>query len=86
MSAHPRKQTVREHRYLAVHNSNQRSADPARASSDELAKAQFGPHRSYAGESGGSEQFRGARFGEVDLRGARTHNSPDPRWLHADHA
>ena len=45
-----------------------------------------GSARSYAGEGGGSEQFRGARFGEVDLCGARTHNSPDPRWLHADHA
>ena len=33
--------------------------------------AQFGPHRFYAGEGGGSEQFRGARFETADLRGAR---------------
>ena len=33
--------------------------------------AQFGPHRFYAGEGGGSEQFRGARFDVADLRGAR---------------
>jgi hypothetical protein len=33
--------------------------------------AQFGPHRFYAGEDGGSEQFRGARFDVMDLRGAR---------------
>ena len=34
-------------------------------------EAQFGPHRFYAGEGGGSEQFRGARFDVADLRGAR---------------
>jgi hypothetical protein len=34
-------------------------------------EAQFGPHRFYAGEGGGSTQFRGARFGVADLRGAR---------------
>jgi uncharacterized damage-inducible protein DinB len=34
-------------------------------------QAQFGPHRFYAGEGGGSEQFRGARFDVADLRGAR---------------
>jgi hypothetical protein len=33
--------------------------------------AQFGPHRFYPGEGGGSEQFRGARFDVADLRGAR---------------
>jgi hypothetical protein len=33
--------------------------------------AQFGPHRFYAGEGGGSEEFRGARFEAADLRGAR---------------
>lgn len=33
--------------------------------------AQFGPHRFYAGEGGGSERFRGARFDVADLRGAR---------------
>jgi DinB superfamily/Pentapeptide repeats (8 copies) len=33
--------------------------------------AQFGPHRFYAGEGGGSGQFRGARFDVADLRGAR---------------
>jgi hypothetical protein len=32
---------------------------------------QFGPHRFYAGEGGGSERFRGARFEAADLRGAR---------------
>jgi hypothetical protein len=46
-------------------------ADPAVARPDEPAKAQFGPHRFYAGEGGGSEQFRGARLGVADLRGAR---------------
>jgi hypothetical protein len=34
-------------------------------------EAQFGPHRFYAGEGGGSEEFRGARFEAADLRGAR---------------
>lgn len=34
-------------------------------------EAQFGPHRFYAGEGGGSEEFRGARFDVADLRGAR---------------
>ena len=46
-------------------------ASPAPASPDEPAKAQFGPHRFYAGEGGGSGQFRGARFDVADLRGAR---------------
>jgi DinB superfamily/Pentapeptide repeats (8 copies) len=46
-------------------------AAPAPASSDEPVEAQFGPHRFYAGEGGGSEQFRGARFDVADLRGAR---------------
>ena len=46
-------------------------AGPAPDSSDELVEAQFGPHRFYAGEGGGSEQFRGARFDAADLRGAR---------------
>jgi DinB superfamily/Pentapeptide repeats (8 copies) len=45
--------------------------DPAPAGPDEPAEAQFGPHRFYAGEGGGSEQFRGARFDVADLRGAR---------------
>jgi hypothetical protein len=34
-------------------------------------EAQFGPHRFYVGEGGGSEEFRGARFDVADLRGAR---------------
>ena len=38
---------------------------------DDSAEAQFGPHRFNAGEGGGSEQFRGARFDVADLRGAR---------------
>ena len=46
-------------------------ADPAPASPDEPMQARFGPHRFYAGEGGGSEQFRGARFDVADLRGAR---------------
>jgi len=46
-------------------------ADPAPASPGEPVEAQFGPHRFYAGEGGGSEQFRGARFEAADLRGAR---------------
>jgi uncharacterized protein YjbI with pentapeptide repeats len=44
---------------------------PAPASPGEPVEAQFGPHRFYAGEGGGSEQFRGARFDAADLRGAR---------------
>ena len=38
---------------------------------DEPTEAQFGPHRFYAGEGGGSTEFRGARFDVADLRGAR---------------
>jgi hypothetical protein len=38
---------------------------------DDPTDAQFGPHRFYAGEGGGSTQFRGARFDVADLRGAR---------------
>ena len=38
---------------------------------DGPAEAQFGPHRFYAGEGGGSTQFQGARFDVADLRGAR---------------
>jgi len=44
---------------------------PVPASPNEPAEAQFGPHRFYAGEGGGSEQFRRARFDVADLRGAR---------------
>ena len=47
------------------------SAGSAPASPGEPGEAQFGPHRFYAGEGGGSEQFRGARFDAADLRGAR---------------
>jgi hypothetical protein len=46
-------------------------AGPVPAGPDEPAPAQFGPHRFYAGEGGGSTQFRGARFDVADLRGAR---------------
>lgn len=38
---------------------------------DEAGEAQFGPHRFYAGEGGGSQQLRGARIEAADLRGAR---------------
>jgi len=38
---------------------------------DDPMDAQFGPHRFYPGEGGGSTQFRGARFDVADLRGAR---------------
>jgi DinB superfamily/Pentapeptide repeats (8 copies) len=47
------------------------TSEPATASPEEPAGAQFGPHRFYAGEGGGSEQHRGARFDVADLRGAR---------------
>jgi hypothetical protein len=47
------------------------SAGPAPASPEEPTEAQFGPHRFYAGEGGGSKRFRGARFDVADLRGAR---------------
>src|SRR5271165_2294097 len=46
-------------------------AGPPPASVDETTEAQFGPHRFYAGEGGGGEEFRGARFDVADLRGAR---------------
>ena len=46
-------------------------AAPAPAAEFPLAEAQFGPHRFYLGEGGGSDQFRGARFDVADLRGAR---------------
>ena len=46
-------------------------ATPASASFDEPLEAQFGPHRFYAGEGGGREEFRGAQFDVADLRGAR---------------
>ena len=44
--------------------------EPANPASD-WAEAQFGPHRFYAGEGGGSAELRGARFEAADLRGAR---------------
>ena len=44
---------------------------PSEATHDAPMEAQFGPHRFYAGEGGGSETFRGARFDVADLRGAR---------------
>jgi DinB family protein/pentapeptide repeat protein len=46
-------------------------ADQAPAGTGEPAEAQFGPHRFYAGEGGGSTEFRGTRFDVADLRGAR---------------
>jgi hypothetical protein len=44
---------------------------PPTVQHDAPTEAQFGPHRFYAGEGGGSEEFRGARFDVADLRGAR---------------
>jgi DinB superfamily/Pentapeptide repeats (8 copies) len=49
---------------------NDQTAPPP-AGPDSPAEAQFGPHRFYAGEGGGSTQFRAARFDVADLRGAR---------------
>ncbi len=46
-------------------------AGPPAAQAEEPAEAQFGPHRFYPGEDGGSTRFRGARFDVADLRGAR---------------
>jgi hypothetical protein len=46
-------------------------ADAAPDPREEPTEPQFGPHRFYAGEGGGSERFRGARFDVADLRGAR---------------
>jgi hypothetical protein len=46
-------------------------AVPPPASHDGPVEAQFGPHRFYAGEGGGSEGLRGARIDVADLRGAR---------------
>ena len=45
--------------------------DPAVSRPDGPMDAQFGPHRFYPGEGGGSTQFRGGRFDVADLRGAR---------------
>jgi hypothetical protein len=47
------------------------TAAPAPSQPDDQMDAQFGPHRFYPGEGGGSTQFRGARFDVADLRGAR---------------
>src|SRR5215831_8222491 len=47
------------------------SAGPEPVPADQGGEAQFGPHRFYAGEGGGSTRFRGARFDVADLRGAR---------------
>lgn len=47
------------------------SPDVSALPPDEPRGAQFGPHRFSAGEGGGSEEFRGARFEVADLRGAR---------------
>jgi hypothetical protein len=47
------------------------AAPAAPAQPDDPVDAQFGPHRFYPGEGGGSTQFRGARFDVADLRGAR---------------
>jgi len=44
---------------------------PAPSQPDDTMDAQFGPHRFYPGEGGGSTQFRGGRFDVADLRGAR---------------
>jgi len=49
---------------------NDHTAAPP-AGNEGAAEAQFGPHRFYAGEGGGSDKFRGARFDVADLRGAR---------------
>jgi hypothetical protein len=46
-------------------------AAPAQNQPDDPEGAQFGPHRFYPGEGGGSTRFRGARFDVADLRGAR---------------
>ena len=46
-------------------------AAPVPARPDDPMDAQFGPHRFYPGESGGSTRFRGARFDVADMRGAR---------------
>jgi len=50
--------------------SNDQAGAPV-AQAEEPAEAQFGPHRFYPGEDGGSTRFRGARFEVADLRGAR---------------
>jgi hypothetical protein len=55
---------------LSMTAGNDQQASP-RASPDEPAKAQFGPHRFSAGEGGGSKELRGARFEAADVRGAR---------------
>jgi uncharacterized damage-inducible protein DinB len=49
---------------------NDQGGAPATAP-DEPGEAQFGPHRFYPGEGGGSAEFRGARFDVADLRDAR---------------
>jgi hypothetical protein len=47
------------------------TAAPAPSQPGDPTDAQFGPHRFYPGEGGGTTQFRGARFDVADLRGAR---------------
>ena len=46
-------------------------SQPTAGGHQEGTEAQFGPHRFYAGEGGGSTEFRGARFDVMDMRGAR---------------
>ena len=46
-------------------------AGPAPGWSGDPTEPQFGPHRFYPGEGGGSAEFRGAPFDVADLRGAR---------------
>jgi DinB superfamily/Pentapeptide repeats (8 copies) len=46
-------------------------AAPVPSQPDDPMDAQFGPHRFYPGEGGGSTRLRGARFDVADLRGAR---------------
>jgi hypothetical protein len=60
-------QEVKDFDMAATHE----PASPDAAPAAEPAEAQFGPHRFYAGEGGGSTEFRGARFDVADLRGAR---------------
>ncbi len=55
---------------LLMTASNDQTTPPS-AWPDGPMEAQFGPHRFYAGEGAGSEEFREVRFNVADLRGAR---------------
>jgi hypothetical protein len=55
---------------MTAHDDDTSAAPTLATPQAEPIQAQFGPHRFYPGEGGGSEEYRGARFDVADLRGA----------------